>query len=68
VLVKKKKQEIKTTQVAEVIIDRVNLLEKIRGSEAKDNKVIKIVEKIKRAKVKILRDKKYKKLLVAWDY
>jgi len=31
----------------EVIIDRVDLLEKIRGSEAKDNEVIKAVKEMK---------------------
>ena len=34
-------------QVAEVIIDGVDLLEKIRRSEAKNNKVIKAVEEMK---------------------
>ena len=34
-------------QVAEVIIDGVDLLEKIRRSEAKDDKVIKAVEEMK---------------------
>ena len=34
-------------QVAEVIIDGVDLLEKIRRSEAKNNKVIKAVEEVK---------------------
>jgi len=41
-------------QLAEVIIEEVDILEKIRKSEAKDNKV---VEKIKQAEVKMLRDK-----------
>jgi len=31
----------------EVIIDRVDLLEKIRGSEAKDNEVIKAMKEMK---------------------
>jgi len=35
------------------------LLEKIRKSEAKDNEVIKVVEEIKQARVKILRDKEW---------
>ena len=34
-------------QMAEVIIEGVNLLEEIRKSEAKDNEVIKTVEEIK---------------------
>jgi len=44
-------------QVIEVIIDGVDLLEKIRELEAKDNEVIKAVEEIKRVEVKMLRDK-----------
>jgi len=34
-------------------------LEKIRKSEAKDNEVIKVVEEIKQARIKILRDKEW---------
>jgi len=40
-----------------VIIDGINLLEKIRGSEAKDDEVVKAVEEMKQAGVKMLRDK-----------
>jgi len=47
-------------QVIEVVIEEVNLLEKIRKSNAKDNKVIKAIEKIKQAEVKMLRDKEWK--------
>jgi len=47
-------------QVAEVIIDRVDLLEKIRKSEAKDSKVVKAVEEMKRAGVKMLRDEEWR--------
>ena len=35
------------TQVAEVIIEGVNLLKKIKRSKAKDNKAIKVVKEIK---------------------
>jgi len=45
------------TQVVKVIIDGINLLEKIRGSEAKDDEVVKAVEEMKQAGVKMLRDK-----------
>jgi len=34
-------------QVAEVVIEGVDLLEKIRKSEAKDDKVVKVVEEMK---------------------
>jgi len=43
--------------MGEVIIERVNILEKIRKSEAKDNEVIKVVEEMKKVGVKMLRDK-----------
>ena len=46
VLVKKKWLEIRAIQVAKIMIEGVNLLEKIKKSDAKDNKVIKVVEEI----------------------
>jgi len=42
--------------VIEVVIEEVDLLEKIRKLKVKDNKVIKVVEEIKQAGVKMLRD------------
>jgi len=39
-----------------VVIEEIDLLEKIRKSEAKDNKVVKAVEEMKQAGVKILKD------------
>jgi len=42
------------------MIERIDLLEKIRGSEARDNEVIKAVEEIKKAGVKMLRDKEWR--------
>ena len=41
------------------MIEKVDLLEKIKKSDAKDNKVIKIVEEMKRAWVKMLRDEEW---------
>jgi len=49
--------EVRTMQIMEVVIEGVDLLEKIRKSDAKDDKVIKLVEKMKQARVKILREK-----------
>ena len=46
-LVKKKWLEVRAIQVMEVIIKGVDLLEEIRKSDAKDNKVIKAVEEMK---------------------
>jgi len=56
VLVKKKWLEVRAIQVMEVIIKGVDLLEEIRKSDAKDDKVIKVVEEMKQTGVKILRD------------
>jgi len=56
-LLKKEWLEVRAMQVAEVIIDGVDLLEKIRSSEAKDDEVVKAVEEMKQAGVKMLRDK-----------
>ena len=42
--------------MAEVIIEGVDLLEKIRKLEAKDDEVIKMVEEMKQAGVKMLRN------------
>ena len=47
VLVKKKWLEVRATQVMEVVIEGVDLLEEIRKSDVKDDKVIKAVEEIK---------------------
>jgi len=46
-LLKKEWLEVRATQVVEVIIDGVDLLEKIRGSEARYDKVVKAVEEMK---------------------
>jgi len=43
--------------VIEIIVDRVDLLKEVRKSKVKDNKVVKVVEEMKKAEVKMLRDK-----------
>jgi len=45
--------------VAEIVIKGVDLLEKIKKSDTKDDKVIKVVKEMKRAGVKMLRDKEW---------
>jgi len=40
-------------RIGEVIVEGVNILEKIRKSEAKDDEVIKAVKKMKKAGVKM---------------
>jgi len=56
-LVKPKWLEIRRTEIVEIIVNRVDLLEEVRKSKVKDDEVIKVVEEMKRAEVKILRDK-----------
>ena len=55
-LVKKEWLEARAAKVSEVVIDKVDILDKIKRSKIKDNKVIKAVEEMKRAEVKVLRD------------
>ena len=46
-MIKKEWMEVRAMQVEEVIIEGVDLIEKIKRSEAKDNKVVKAVEEMK---------------------
>ena len=55
-LVKPKWLKVKRTERVEVIVEEVDLLEKVRKSKVKDNKVIKVVEEMKQVEVKILKD------------
>jgi len=59
VLVKKEWLEVRAMQVAEIVIEGIDLLEKIRKLEAKDDEMIKAVEEMKQAEVKMLRDKEW---------
>jgi len=44
----------------EVIVEGVDLLEKIKQSRVRDNEVVKAVEEMKQAGVKVLRDKEWR--------
>jgi len=59
-LVKKEWLEVKRIQVIEVIIEGVDLLDKVRKCEARDDEVVKAVEEMKRAGVKMLRDEEWR--------
>ena len=61
-LVKPKQLIVRRTEKVKIIVERVNLLEKVRQSKVKDDKVIKVVKKIKWARVKILRDKEQREV------
>jgi len=55
-LVKPKWLEVRKTEMVEIIVDGVDLLKKVRKSKVKDDEVVKAVEEMKRAGVKMLRD------------
>jgi len=59
-LVKKEWLENRRTEKVEVIVERVDLLEKIKQSRVRDNGVVKAVEEMKQAGVKVLRDKEWR--------
>jgi len=61
-LVKPKWLEVRRTKAVEIIIDGVNLLEEVRKSKVKDDKVVKAVEKIKQVGVKMLRDEEWREI------
>jgi len=55
-LVKPEWLEVRKTEAVEIIVDGVDLLEEVRKSKVKDDKVVKAVEEMKQAGVKMLRD------------
>jgi len=59
-LVKKEWLEARAAEVSEVVIDGVDILDRIRRSKARDDEVVKVVEEMKRAGVKVLRDKEWR--------
>jgi len=58
-LVKKEWLEEKKVRKADVIIEGVDLLDKVRKCEMKDDEIVKAVEEMKRAGVKMLRDEEW---------
>jgi len=54
-LVKLEWLEMRKTEVVEIIVDGVDLLEEVRKSKVKDDEVVKAVEEMKRAGVKLLK-------------
>jgi len=52
-LVKLEWLEVRKTEIVEIIVDRVDLLEKVRKLKIKDNEVVKTVEEMKRAGVNV---------------
>jgi len=56
-LVKSEWLEVRKTERVEVIVEGVDLLEKVRKSKVKDDKIVKVVEGMKQTGVKILINK-----------
>jgi len=61
-LVKLEWLEVRKTKAVEIIVDGVDLLEKVRKSKVKNDKVVKAVEEMKRAGVKMLRDEEWREV------
>jgi len=56
-LVKLKWLEVRKIEKVEVIVEGMDLLEKVKQLKVKDDEVIKAVEEMKQAEVKMLRNK-----------
>ena len=59
-LVKLEWLEVRKIETVEIIVDRVDLLEEVRKSKVRDDEVVKAVEEMKKAGVKMLRDEEWK--------
>jgi len=46
-LVKPEWLEVRRSEVVEIIVNEVNLLEEVRKSKVKDDKIVKVIEEIK---------------------
>jgi len=55
-LVKPEWLKMRRTETVEIIVERVDLLKKVKQSKVKDDEVVKAVKEMKRAGVKMLRD------------
>ena len=55
-LVKPEWLEVRKMETVEIIVEGIDLLEEVRKSKVKDDEVVKAVEEMKRAGVKMLRD------------
>ena len=53
---------LQRTEIVEIVVEGVDLLEKVRQLKVKDDKVIEAVEEMKQAGVKMLRDKEWREV------
>jgi len=61
-LVKPEWLKVRRTKVVEIIVDGVDLLEKVKELRIKDDKVVKAVEEMKQAGVKMLKDEEWREV------
>jgi len=61
-LIKPEWLEVRKTEAVEIIVDGVDLLEEVRKSKVKDDEVVKAVEEMKQAGVKMLRDEEWREV------
>jgi len=61
-LVKPEWLEVRKMETVEIIVERVDLLEEVRKSKVKDDEIVKAVEEMKRAGVKMLRDEEWREV------
>ena len=61
-LVKPEWLKVRRTEVVEIIVDGVDLLEEVKKSKVKDDEVVRVVEEIKRVGVRMLRDKEWREV------
>ena len=59
-LVKPEWLEMRKMEIVEIIVDRVDLLEEVRKSKVRDDEVVKAMEEMKKAGVKMLRDEEWR--------
>jgi len=59
-LIKREWLEARAAEVSEVVINGVDILDRIRKSKARDDEVVKAVEEMKQAGVKVLRDEEWR--------
>jgi len=54
--------EVRKIEMVEIIVDGVDLLEEVKKSKVKDDEIVKVVEEMKRAGVKMLRDEEWREV------
>jgi len=61
-LIKPEWLEARRIEMVEIIVEGVNLLKKVKQSKVKDDEVVKAVEEMKQAGVKMLRDEEWREV------